>query len=74
MSKRILITGAGSGFGEGAAIGAQSLVTRPLRPWTIYAGAPAKVVRERRRDILDLEIRLRGALTSGQADLPVARI
>lgn len=75
---RHVIVGAGAvilpqvEIGEGAAVGAQALVTRSLRPWTIYAGAPVKVVRSRRKDILDHEIRLRAALESGAAVSPVA--
>ena len=40
--------------GEGAAIGAMSLVPYSLRAWTIYAGNPAKAVGERARDLLKL--------------------
>jgi galactoside O-acetyltransferase len=75
---RHVIVGAGSvilpgvEIGEGAAIGALSLVAKPLKAWTIYAGSPAKVVRARRRDILDAEIRLRAALEAGEAVSPVA--
>jgi len=59
---RHVIVGAGSvvlpgcGIGEGAAVGALSLVNRPLDPWMIYAGAPARPLRERRRDMLQLEV------------------
>lgn len=41
--------------GEGAAVGALSLVTRNLDPWTLYAGSPARRLRERKRDLLALE-------------------
>lgn len=34
-------------IGEGAAIGANSLVTRDCDPWTIYLGSPAKPYRRR---------------------------
>jgi galactoside O-acetyltransferase len=34
-------------LGEGAAIGAQALVTKDCQPWTIYAGSPARAVRRR---------------------------
>jgi putative colanic acid biosynthesis acetyltransferase WcaF len=33
--------------GEGAILGARAVAMRPLEPWTIYAGNPAKPVRER---------------------------
>ncbi|NMB36508.1 MAG: acyltransferase [Bacteroidales bacterium] len=32
--------------GEGASVGAYSLVTKDVPPWTIVAGSPAKVIRE----------------------------
>ncbi|MDP3928876.1 MAG: acyltransferase, partial [Bacteroidota bacterium] len=32
-----------------------SLVTRSTDPWGIYAGNPAKRMRDRRRDLLKLE-------------------
>jgi galactoside O-acetyltransferase len=41
---------------EGAAVGALSLVKSDLEQWTLYAGIPAKPLRQRDRDeILDLE-------------------
>jgi acetyltransferase-like isoleucine patch superfamily enzyme len=47
-------------IGEGAAIGANSLVKSDCAPWTIYAGTPARPIRERPREtILDFERRLR---------------
>lgn len=36
----------GVSIGEGAIVGAGSVVTRDVSPWTIVAGNPAKVVRE----------------------------
>lgn len=77
---RHVIVGAGTvvlpgvDIGEGAAVGAQSLVKQSLSPWGIYAGVPAELVRPRRKDILDEEIRLRQALADGSADPPVARL
>jgi acetyltransferase-like isoleucine patch superfamily enzyme len=35
---------------EGSVVGACSIVSRNTLPWTIYAGVPAKPIRERRRD------------------------
>ncbi len=50
-------------IGEGAVVGANSLVTKDCRPWTIYVGSPAKSVRERPREkILELEEKLRKTL------------
>ena len=45
-------------IGEGAAVGALSLVNQPLKPWTIYGGNPAKETAPRLRDLLALEQRL----------------
>lgn len=44
---------------EGAAVGALSLVRHDCRAFGIYAGAPAQFVRDRRRDLLDVEQRFR---------------
>lgn len=46
---------AGVTIGDGAAVGAMSLVPQPLEAWTIYAGNPAKAVGPRSRDLLRLE-------------------
>ncbi len=45
-------------IGEGAAVGAMSLVTRDLEPWCIHGGVPARKLRERSRELLALEARL----------------
>lgn len=43
-------------IGEGAIVGALSLVKDNLEPWTIYAGSPAKPIKKRlKEDILRLE-------------------
>lgn len=39
-------------FGEGSILGANSLATKDLEPWTIYVGSPAKPVKKRRKDII----------------------
>jgi galactoside O-acetyltransferase len=39
-------------FGEGAILGANSLATKDLEPWTIYVGSPAKPVKKRDKDII----------------------
>lgn len=44
-------------IGEGTAIGALSLVTKSTEPWSVYFGAPAKRLKARSRDLLDLEAR-----------------
>ena len=42
-------------LGEGTSVGAASLVTRSTDPWSIYAGVPARRLRDRKRDLLALE-------------------
>lgn len=42
----------------GASIGAQSLVTKSLKGWFVYFGSPAKKLKERKRNLLDLEKKL----------------
>jgi galactoside O-acetyltransferase len=42
-------------IGEGAAVGALSLVNQALKPWTIYGGNPARETAPRLRDLLALE-------------------
>lgn len=43
-------------FGDGAAVGAQSLVKASLEPWSLYAGIPARLMKRRDRErILELE-------------------
>ncbi|MGE5363778.1 MAG: acyltransferase [Bacteroidota bacterium] len=43
---------------EGAAAGAMSLVNKDIPEWSVYAGIPAKFIKERHRDIIELEKRL----------------
>lgn len=47
---------------QGVAIGALSLVNRDCKEFGIYAGNPAQRIKERRRDLLDLEAQLRATL------------
>lgn len=60
---RHVIVGSGSiimpnvTIGEGAAVGALSLVRNDCEPFGIYAGAPARYVKRRRRELLDIEQR-----------------
>jgi galactoside O-acetyltransferase len=49
----------GIAVAEGCAVGALSLMRRSTEPWGIYAGAPARRVAERSRDLLLLEAALR---------------
>ena len=45
----------GISIGEGVAIGALSLVTKDCEKFGIYAGNPAKRLKDRKRDLLDIE-------------------
>jgi dTDP-4-amino-4,6-dideoxy-D-glucose acyltransferase len=48
-------------IGEGAIVGANSLIGMDCKPWAVYLGCPARVVGQRPRDkILELEKKLRG--------------
>jgi len=50
----------GTTVGEGAAVGACSLVTKDLEPWWLYVGVPARARRERSKEaILECEARLK---------------
>jgi acetyltransferase-like isoleucine patch superfamily enzyme len=58
---RHVIVGAGSvvfpgvSIGEGASIGSMSMVTREVEPWSVYFGAPARRIKARKKDMLELE-------------------
>lgn len=43
-------------LGEGCAVGALSLVNRSLAPFTINAGQPAKTIKARATNLLDLQL------------------
>lgn len=51
---------------EGVAVGALSLVTKSLNSWGIYAGTPAKRLRNRKRDLLTAETLLLKKLNDKQ--------
>lgn len=40
---------------EGCAIGAMALVTKSTEPWGVYIGIPARRVKARKKDLLELE-------------------
>lgn len=40
---------------EGCSVGAMTLVLKSTEPWGIYAGIPATRIKERRRELLELE-------------------
>jgi acetyltransferase-like isoleucine patch superfamily enzyme len=58
---RHVIVGAGSmvfpgvAIAEGCSVGAMTLVNKSTQPWGIYLGNPARRVKERKRDLLELE-------------------
>jgi len=52
----------GAKFDEGSILGAMSRISRPMRPWTTYAGVPARRLRERRREVLLQEEEYRASL------------
>lgn len=46
-------------IGEGASVGANSLVTKSCEPWTVYFGSPAKPLKARPKErMLELEAQL----------------
>lgn len=45
----------GSVLGEGAVMGAMTLVKGEVAPWSIVVGIPAKKIKDRQRDLLELE-------------------
>ena len=49
---------------EGVAVGALSLITRNCEAFGVYKGNPAKLIKERKRDLLELEKQLRYQSTS----------
>lgn len=42
-------------IGEGASVGAMSLINRDIEPWTINVGIPCKKIKERSRKLLEYE-------------------
>ena len=40
---------------EGASVGSMSLVTKSTEPWSINVGIPAKKLKDRKKDLLELE-------------------
>jgi acetyltransferase-like isoleucine patch superfamily enzyme len=42
-------------LGEGSSVGSFSMITKSTEPWSVYFGIPAKKIKNRRRDLLELE-------------------
>jgi len=40
---------------EGCSIGAMSLITKSTEPWGVYFGSPARRIKNRRKELLELE-------------------
>lgn len=59
--ERQVIVGAGSiifpgvTIREGCAVGAMTLINKSTQPWGIYAGNPARRIKDRKQDLLELE-------------------
>jgi acetyltransferase-like isoleucine patch superfamily enzyme len=59
--KKHAIVGVGSSIlpgvimGEGSVLGAKSFLKKSTEPWSIYAGAPAKKIKDRQKGLLKLE-------------------
>lgn len=47
----------GVDLADGCAVGAMSMVTRSTQPWGVYAGVPARRIKDRSRQVLELEAR-----------------
>jgi len=61
LLERQVIVGAGSiifpgvTIKEGCSVGAMTLVNKSTQPWGIYAGNPARRIKDRKKDLLALE-------------------
>ena len=58
----------GVAIGEGASVGALTLVNRSLEAWGIYSGTPARRLRARDRTMLELEAAFLADLRGGDAE------
>lgn len=52
-TKSIILPGVN--VAEGCSVGAMTMLTKSTQPWGIYFGIPAKRIKERKRDLLELE-------------------
>ncbi len=51
---------------EGTAVGAMTMVTRSTKPWSVYHGVPAKRLKPRKKDLLELEAQYLASLESAK--------
>ena len=54
---------------EGCSVGAMSMVTKSTEPWSIYFGSPAKRLKNRSRELLELEAQYLAAERGGPPQL-----
>lgn len=47
---------------EGSSVGSMSLVTKSTEPWSINVGIPAKKMKDRKKDIIELEKKFKESL------------
>lgn len=52
-TKSIILPGVN--VAEGCSVGAMTMLTKSTQPWGIYFGIPAKRIKERKRELLELE-------------------
>jgi acetyltransferase-like isoleucine patch superfamily enzyme len=57
-------------IGEGATIGAMSLVLKDIIPWSVSVGIPAKKIKNRKKNLLELEKKMKYELSNGLIELP----
>ncbi len=57
----VIIPGAGKEIilDEGTATGAMSLINKSTKAWSIYLGIPSKIIKSRKRNILEIEKELK---------------
>ncbi len=64
LEKHVII-GTGSSIlpgvtiGEGSAVGSMSLVNKSLEPWGIYVGSPCRKIKDRSKELLEVEKRMK---------------
>lgn len=47
----------GVDLADGCSVGAMTLVNKSTQPWGIYAGNPARRIKDRKQDLLELEVK-----------------